>query len=234
MCLPSWAQLIASKRSDSSSRARIVSSKKGRERRRSHRLGEQTRGALSLLEKQQKKKKHSPRRVLPSYLFLNQAARPAPKRASVAVRAADNEVDVDAIVKDIQQKVKRVFFLLLSLSRRLLSSLSVCFFRSRTPSLFLFLSPFSLSKTQNPKTTTQWDAVEDKPSAILYAGGAVVLLWLASTVVGAVNAVPLLPKLLELVGLGYTSWFVYRYLLFKSSREELLADVEELKKKITS
>lgn len=24
-----------------------------------------------------------------------------------------------------------------------------------------------------------------------------------------------LPKLLELVGLGYTSWFVYRYLLFK-------------------
>lgn len=60
------------------------------------------------------------------------------------------------------------------------------------------------------------------------------LLWLASTVVGAVNAVPLLPKLLELVGLGYTSWFVYRYLLFKSSREELLADIEELKKKITS
>lgn len=24
-----------------------------------------------------------------------------------------------------------------------------------------------------------------------------------------------LPKLMELVGLGYTSWFVYRYLLFK-------------------
>ena len=45
---------------------------------------------------------------------------------------------------------------------------------------------------------------------------------------------PQLPKLLELVGLGYSAWFVYRYLLFKSSREELLADVEELKKKITS
>lgn len=27
-----------------------------------------------------------------------------------------------------------------------------------------------------------------------------------------------LPKLLELVGLGYTAWFVYRYLLFKVSR----------------
>ena len=27
-----------------------------------------------------------------------------------------------------------------------------------------------------------------------------------------------LPKLLELVGLGYTAWFVYRYLLFKVRR----------------
>ena len=26
---------------------------------------------------------------------------------------------------------------------------------------------------------------------------------------------PQLPKLLELVGLGYTAWFTYRYLLFK-------------------
>ena len=24
-----------------------------------------------------------------------------------------------------------------------------------------------------------------------------------------------LPKLMELIGLGYTGWFVYRYLLFK-------------------
>lgn len=32
---------------------------------------------------------------------------------------------------------------------------------------------------------------------------------------------------------GYTAWFVYRYLLFKDSREELVKDVEDLKKKIT-
>ena len=31
------------------------------------------------------------------------------------------------------------------------------------------------------------------------------------------------PKLLELVGLGYTSWFVYRYLLFKVTLKRLLA-----------
>uniref|UniRef100_K3XZX8 Cyanobacterial aminoacyl-tRNA synthetase CAAD domain-containing protein n=1 Tax=Setaria italica TaxID=4555 RepID=K3XZX8_SETIT len=64
----------------------------------------------------------------------------------------------------------------------------------------------------------KWDAVEDKPTVLLYGGGAVVALWLTSVVVGAINAVPLLPKILELVGLGYTGWFVYRYLLFKPER----------------
>jgi len=79
----------------------------------------------------------------------------------------------------------------------------------------------------------KWDAVENKTSVVLYGAGAVVLLWFSNTLVGALNSVPLLPKLMELVGLGYTSWFVYRYLLFKSSREELVKDVDELKKKIT-
>ncbi|VAI72834.1 unnamed protein product [Triticum turgidum subsp. durum] len=67
---------------------------------------------------------------------------------------------------------------------------------------------------------------------LLYSGGAVVALWLTTVVVGAINSVPLLPKLLELVGLGYTGWFVYRYLLFKESRKELATDIESLKKKI--
>ncbi|RLN12986.1 hypothetical protein C2845_PM09G06670 [Panicum miliaceum] len=79
----------------------------------------------------------------------------------------------------------------------------------------------------------KWDAVEDKPTVLLYGGGAIVALWLTSVVVGAINAVPLLPKIMELVGLGYTGWFVYRYLLFKESRKELATDIEALKKKIT-
>ncbi|XP_062233117.1 protein CURVATURE THYLAKOID 1A, chloroplastic-like [Phragmites australis] len=78
----------------------------------------------------------------------------------------------------------------------------------------------------------KWDAVEDKPTVLLYGGGAIVALWLTSVVVGAINSVPLLPKLLELVGLGYTGWFVYRYLLFKESRKELATDIDSLKKKI--
>ncbi|KAL3700086.1 hypothetical protein R1sor_018108 [Riccia sorocarpa] len=79
----------------------------------------------------------------------------------------------------------------------------------------------------------KWDAVENKSAVAVYGAGALVALWLSSTVVGAINSVPLLPKIMELIGLGYTGWFVYRYLLFKSSRKELVEDIEELKGKIT-
>lgn len=96
-------------------------------------------------------------------------------------------------------------------------------------SLLQLINPsFSLSSTQ-----LQWDKVENKTGVIVYASAAVVALWLSSTVVGALNNVPLLPRLFELVGLGYSAWFTYRYLLFKSSREELLTDIEQLKKKVS-
>ncbi|MBA0796316.1 hypothetical protein Gohar_007093 [Gossypium harknessii] len=78
----------------------------------------------------------------------------------------------------------------------------------------------------------KWDKVENKTTVLLYGGGAIVAVWLSSILVGAINSVPLLPKIMELVGLGYSGWFVYRYLLFKSSRKELATDIEALKKKI--
>lgn len=80
--------------------------------------------------------------------------------------------------------------------------------------------------------TEKWENVDDKQTVVLYGVGALVLVWLAGSVVNAFGSIPLLPKLFELVGLTYSAWFVYRYLLFKSSREELLKDVDELKQKI--
>ncbi|KAI7755344.1 hypothetical protein M8C21_005604 [Ambrosia artemisiifolia] len=78
----------------------------------------------------------------------------------------------------------------------------------------------------------KWDAIENKPMVVIYGGGAALGLWLSSTIVEAINGVPVIPKFLELVGLGYTGWFIYRYLLFKSTRKELADDIEALKKKI--
>jgi hypothetical protein len=45
----------------------------------------------------------------------------------------------------------------------------------------------------------------------------------------AINDIPLLPLMLELVGLGYTTWFVFRYLLSAASRQELTESVKTLK-----
>ncbi|XVF15282.1 hypothetical protein REPUB_Repub09cG0137500 [Reevesia pubescens] len=56
---------------------------------------------------------------------------------------------------------------------------------------------------------------EDAYSIILYGSGALLALWLVSAVVGAIDSIPLFPKLMEIVGLGYTVWFSSRYLLFK-------------------
>ncbi|XVE83074.1 hypothetical protein DITRI_Ditri16bG0057800 [Diplodiscus trichospermus] len=73
---------------------------------------------------------------------------------------------------------------------------------------------------------------EDAYSTILYGSGALLALWLASALVGAIDSIPLFPKLMEVVGLGYTLWFSSRYLLFKKNREELAVKIEELKQQV--
>lgn len=45
----------------------------------------------------------------------------------------------------------------------------------------------------------------------------------------AINDIPLLAPILELVGLGYTGWFVFRYMLKASDRKELVAEFDKLK-----
>lgn len=79
----------------------------------------------------------------------------------------------------------------------------------------------------------RWDKVEDKPTFVAYSAGALGVLWFSSAIVSAFNSVPVLPKVLELIGLGYIGWFVYRYLLFTPNRQELIEKIDELTLKIT-
>lgn len=37
----------------------------------------------------------------------------------------------------------------------------------------------------------QWDGVENKTAVVIYGAGALTLLWFSSTIVGAVNNIPL-------------------------------------------
>jgi hypothetical protein len=48
----------------------------------------------------------------------------------------------------------------------------------------------------------------------------------------AVNEVPLLAPTFELVGLGYTAWFVYRFLLKDANRQELTENFTSLKDQV--
>lgn len=48
----------------------------------------------------------------------------------------------------------------------------------------------------------------------------------------AINDIPLLSVLLELIGLGYGLWFIYRYLLTAASRQELSGDIQNFKKQV--
>lgn len=72
----------------------------------------------------------------------------------------------------------------------------------------------------------------DSYTILLYGGGALVAVWLLSAIVGAIDTIPVFPKLMEVVGLGYSLWFTTRYLLFKKNREELSSRIEELKQEI--
>ncbi|XP_071735374.1 protein CURVATURE THYLAKOID 1A, chloroplastic [Rutidosis leptorrhynchoides] len=74
--------------------------------------------------------------------------------------------------------------------------------------------------------------LEDSFSIALLGVGGIAALWLTVSVVGAIDRIPLFPKLLEVVGLGYTIWFSTRYLLFKKNRDELASKVEGIKQQV--
>ncbi|KAM1268095.1 hypothetical protein ACFX13_000488 [Malus domestica] len=64
---------------------------------------------------------------------------------------------------------------------------------------------------------------DDTYSLLLYGGGTLFALWLASVVVGAIDSIPLFLKLLEVVGLGNTNL---------ENRDELVAKLQVLKKQV--
>ena len=55
---------------------------------------------------------------------------------------------------------------------------------------------------------------------------------LTFALIGAINEIPLLAPIFELVGISYTAWFVYRYLLKASNRSELSSEFDALKSQV--
>ena len=65
---------------------------------------------------------------------------------------------------------------------------------------------------------------------LLFGGILAVKMTLA--LLDAVDDIPLLAPVLQLIGLGYSAWFIYRYLLKASTRQELGQELEELKDQV--
>lgn len=51
--------------------------------------------------------------------------------------------------------------------------------------------------------------------------------------IDAINDLPLLSPLFEMIGIGYSAWFVWRYLLRASTRKELVEDIKALGEQVT-
>ncbi|XVE88878.1 hypothetical protein DITRI_Ditri19aG0104000 [Diplodiscus trichospermus] len=67
-----------------------------------------------------------------------------------------------------------------------------------------------------------WDkSDEDRVGLIGLGFAAIVALWTSTNLISAIDKLPLIPNVLEFVGILFSSWFIYRYLLFKPDREEL-------------
>jgi hypothetical protein len=61
---------------------------------------------------------------------------------------------------------------------------------------------------------------------------AIISVKLTLAILDSLDDIPLLSPSLKLIGLGYSAWFVYRYLLRASNRSELARDFNALKEQI--
>ncbi|KAE7999279.1 hypothetical protein FH972_003728 [Carpinus fangiana] len=92
-------------------------------------------------------------------------------------------------------------------------------------------APAEVAATELPeiiKTVQEaWDKVEDKYAVSSLAVAGVVALWGSTGLISAIDRLPLVPGVLELVGIGYTGWFAYKNLIFKPDREVLIQKVKD-------
>ncbi|KAL5197933.1 hypothetical protein ABZP36_001445 [Zizania latifolia] len=78
-----------------------------------------------------------------------------------------------------------------------------------------------------------WAKVEDKYAVTAIGVASLVALWTAVGAIKAIDKLPILPGVLELVGIGYTGWFTYRNLVFQPDREALVSKIKSTYNEIT-
>ncbi|KAJ8898761.1 hypothetical protein K2173_005071 [Erythroxylum novogranatense] len=94
-----------------------------------------------------------------------------------------------------------------------------------------------VASTELPELVTTvkeaWDKVEDKYAVSSLALAGVIALWGSTGMISAIDRLPLIPGILELVGIGYTGWFTYKNLVFRPDREAFIQKIKDTYNEIT-
>ena len=97
-------------------------------------------------------------------------------------------------------------------------------------------APAEVAATELPeivKTVQEaWDKVEDKYAVTSLAVTGAIAVWGSTGMLSAIDRLPLVPGVLELVGIGYTGWFAYKNLVFKPDREAIVQKIKDIYKDI--
>ncbi|CAL4932012.1 unnamed protein product [Urochloa decumbens] len=80
----------------------------------------------------------------------------------------------------------------------------------------------------------EWDGIKNKYTVTALAVAATLAMWSAGGAVSAIDRLPVVPGIMEVVGIGYSGWFAYRNLLFKPDRDAFFAKVKEFYEDIIS
>ncbi|XP_020970955.1 protein CURVATURE THYLAKOID 1B, chloroplastic [Arachis ipaensis] len=97
-------------------------------------------------------------------------------------------------------------------------------------------APSEIATTETPeivKTVQEaWDKVEDKYAVSSLGVAALIALVGSTGLVSAIDKLPLIPGILEVVGIGYTG-ILFRVKIFKPDREALVRKIKETYEEIT-
>ncbi|KAI3411551.1 CAAD domain-containing protein [Psidium guajava] len=72
-----------------------------------------------------------------------------------------------------------------------------------------------------------WDKSEGRVAVIGLGFAGIVAIWASANLVTAIDKLPLIPSTMEFIGILFSSWFTYRYLLFKPDREEFFRSTKK-------
>ncbi|XP_074568489.1 protein CURVATURE THYLAKOID 1C, chloroplastic [Curcuma longa] len=72
-----------------------------------------------------------------------------------------------------------------------------------------------------------WSSSENLIGVAGLGFAAIVAVWASSHLIEAIDKLPLVPTVFEFIGLLFTWWFIYRYLVFRPDREEFSKIVKD-------